>query len=81
MGSQAAQSQVGCIEPLRPEDIADTVAYIVTRNRRVAVSEVLVRASEQTWLARAECARTRAPNRPLAVGGGIVVLERERFVI
>jgi len=46
---QAASSQTAAIEPLRPDDIADTVAYIVTRNRRVAVNEVLVRAAEQTW--------------------------------
>ena len=46
---QAAQSQIGSIEPLRPEDIADAVAYIVTRDRRVAVNEMLVRAGEQTW--------------------------------
>jgi len=46
---QAAQGQIGSIQPLRPEDIADAVAYIVTRDRRVAVNEMLVRASEQTW--------------------------------
>ena len=46
---RAAQSQIESIEPLRPEDIADAVAYIVTRDRRVAVNEVLVRAGEQTW--------------------------------
>ena len=46
---QAAQSQTAAIEPLRPEDIADTVAYIVTRERRVAINEILVRAGEQTW--------------------------------
>ena len=46
---QAAQTQVESIQPLRPEDIADAVAYIVTRDRRVAVNEVLVRAAEQTW--------------------------------
>ncbi len=46
---QAAQGQMDSIEPLRPDDIADTVAYIVTRDRRVAVNEILVRASEQTW--------------------------------
>jgi NADP-dependent 3-hydroxy acid dehydrogenase YdfG len=28
---------------------ADAVAYIVTRDRRVAVNEMLVRAGEQTW--------------------------------
>jgi NADP-dependent 3-hydroxy acid dehydrogenase YdfG len=46
---QAAQTQVAAIEPLRPEDIADAVAYVVTRDRRVAVNEFLVRAGEQTW--------------------------------
>ena len=46
---QAAQSQTASIEPLRPGDIADAVAYIVTRDRRVAVNEILVRAAEQTW--------------------------------
>ncbi|MCL2550798.1 MAG: SDR family NAD(P)-dependent oxidoreductase [Actinomycetia bacterium] len=41
--------QVEGLELLRPEDIADAVTYIVTRDRRVAVNEILVRASEQTW--------------------------------
>jgi NADP-dependent 3-hydroxy acid dehydrogenase YdfG len=45
----AAERQTSEIEPLHPEDIADAVAYIVTRDRRVAVNEVLVRAAEQTW--------------------------------
>jgi NADP-dependent 3-hydroxy acid dehydrogenase YdfG len=34
---------------LDPADIADAVTYIVTRDRRVAVNEILVRAAEQTW--------------------------------
>lgn len=34
---------------LEPSDIADAVVYMVTRNRRVAVNEILVRAAEQTW--------------------------------
>jgi NADP-dependent 3-hydroxy acid dehydrogenase YdfG len=34
---------------LEPADIADAVAYMVTRDRRVAVNEILVRAAEQTW--------------------------------
>ncbi|MCT7661151.1 SDR family NAD(P)-dependent oxidoreductase [Mycobacterium deserti] len=34
---------------LMPEDVADAVAYMVTRDRRVAVNEILVRAAEQTW--------------------------------
>jgi NADP-dependent 3-hydroxy acid dehydrogenase YdfG len=46
---QAASQQVQSIEPLQADDIADAVAYIVTRDRRVAVNELLVRASEQTW--------------------------------
>jgi NADP-dependent 3-hydroxy acid dehydrogenase YdfG len=46
---QAAESQIESIEPLRPDDVADAVAYIVTRDRRVAVNEILVRAGDQTW--------------------------------
>jgi NADP-dependent 3-hydroxy acid dehydrogenase YdfG len=45
----AASQQVKSIEPMQPKDIADAVAYIVTRDRRVAVNEILVRAAEQTW--------------------------------
>ena len=45
----AAQSQVGSIEAMRPEDIADAISYIVTRDRRVAINEMLVRAGEQSW--------------------------------
>jgi NADP-dependent 3-hydroxy acid dehydrogenase YdfG len=46
---QAVEAQVKGLELLRPQDIADAVAYIVTRDRRVAVNEILVRAAEQTW--------------------------------
>ena len=45
----AALRLVNDIEPLRPEDVADAIAYIVTRERRVAINEILVRAGEQTW--------------------------------
>jgi NADP-dependent 3-hydroxy acid dehydrogenase YdfG len=34
---------------LKSEDVADAVLYMVTRDRRVAVNEMLVRAAEQTW--------------------------------
>jgi NADP-dependent 3-hydroxy acid dehydrogenase YdfG len=34
---------------LLPDDIADAVSFIVTRDRRVAVNELLVRSAEQTW--------------------------------
>jgi NADP-dependent 3-hydroxy acid dehydrogenase YdfG len=46
---EAATSQVASIEALQPEDIADAIAYIVTRDRRVAINEILVRAAEQDW--------------------------------
>ena len=34
-------------EVLESEDIADAITYIVTRPRRVAVNEVLIRPTEQ----------------------------------
>ena len=37
----------GNIERLQSEDIADAIAYIVTRPRRMAINEVLVRPTEQ----------------------------------
>jgi NADP-dependent 3-hydroxy acid dehydrogenase YdfG len=46
---EGAERQVSAIEPLHPTDIADVVAYIASRPRRVAVNELLVRAAEQTW--------------------------------
>jgi len=46
---EAVTRQVSGIEALRAEDIADAIGYIVSRERRVAVNEMLVRAAEQTW--------------------------------
>ncbi|MER5344872.1 hypothetical protein ABT030_32115 [Streptomyces mirabilis] len=43
---QAIESQIEGMELLRAEDIADAVSYIVTRDHRVAVDEILVRAGE-----------------------------------
>jgi NADP-dependent 3-hydroxy acid dehydrogenase YdfG len=37
------------VEALRADDVADAIGYIVTRDRRVAVNEMLVRAGDQTW--------------------------------
>jgi NADP-dependent 3-hydroxy acid dehydrogenase YdfG len=37
----------GDVERLEAEDIADAIAYIVTRPRRVAVNELLIRPTEQ----------------------------------
>jgi len=39
--------QFGSMERLEARDIADAIAYIVTRDRRVAVNEVLIRPTEQ----------------------------------
>jgi NADP-dependent 3-hydroxy acid dehydrogenase YdfG len=46
---EAAREQMNGIEPLRPDDVADAIAYIVTRERHVAVNQMLVRAGDQTW--------------------------------
>jgi NADP-dependent 3-hydroxy acid dehydrogenase YdfG len=45
----AARQLVTGIEPLQADDVADAIAYIVTRERRVAINEILVRAGDQTW--------------------------------
>jgi NADP-dependent 3-hydroxy acid dehydrogenase YdfG len=37
----------GSIERMEADDIADAIAYIVTRPRRVAINEVLIRPTEQ----------------------------------
>jgi NADP-dependent 3-hydroxy acid dehydrogenase YdfG len=44
----AKQRSAG-IERLEAEDIADAIAYVVTRPRRMAVNEVLVRPTEQEF--------------------------------
>jgi NADP-dependent 3-hydroxy acid dehydrogenase YdfG len=44
---QMAQ-RFGSIERLQAQDIADAILYIVTRPRRVAINEILVRPTEQS---------------------------------
>jgi NADP-dependent 3-hydroxy acid dehydrogenase YdfG len=46
---EAFEKQTAGMVKLRPEDIADAVLFMVTRDRRVAVNHMLVRAAEQTW--------------------------------
>jgi NADP-dependent 3-hydroxy acid dehydrogenase YdfG len=46
---EAIAKQTAGVEKLLPEDVADAVAYMVTRDRRIAVNEMLVRAGAQTW--------------------------------
>jgi len=43
----ALAQRLAGVERMAPEDIADAIAYIVTRPRRVAVNEMLVRPTEQ----------------------------------
>ncbi|MGH2883302.1 MAG: hypothetical protein ACRDPA_11495 [Solirubrobacteraceae bacterium] len=45
---QAAQRRARSTDPPPPEDIADMVVYILTRNRRVAGNEALIRAAKQS---------------------------------
>jgi NADP-dependent 3-hydroxy acid dehydrogenase YdfG len=44
---EAIAARFGNIERLESEDIADAIAFIVTRPRRIAVNELLVRPTEQ----------------------------------
>ncbi|MDM4142896.1 MULTISPECIES: SDR family NAD(P)-dependent oxidoreductase [Mycobacterium] len=46
---EAFERQTAGMVMLRPEDIADAVLFMVTRDRRVAVNHMLVRSAEQTW--------------------------------
>jgi len=44
---EAMRSRFGGIERMQAQDIADAIAYIVTRPRHVAVNEILIRPTEQ----------------------------------
>jgi NADP-dependent 3-hydroxy acid dehydrogenase YdfG len=44
---EIARKRFEGVERLEAEDVADAIAYIVTRPRRVAVNEILVRPTEQ----------------------------------
>jgi NADP-dependent 3-hydroxy acid dehydrogenase YdfG len=46
---RSAVLQQVSIEKLDPSDIGDAVTYMVTRDRRAAVNELMIRAAEQTW--------------------------------
>ena len=46
---EAMERRTEGLVKLLPIDVAETVAFIVTRDRRVAVNEILVRSAEQTW--------------------------------
>jgi NADP-dependent 3-hydroxy acid dehydrogenase YdfG len=43
----AMRAQVSGLQPMQPEDVADAIAYIVTRPRHVAINELLIRPTEQ----------------------------------
>ncbi|MEY2440983.1 MAG: hypothetical protein QOJ46_409 [bacterium] len=44
---ELVQARFGSLERMTADDIADAIAYIVTRPRRVAINEVLIRPTEQ----------------------------------
>jgi NADP-dependent 3-hydroxy acid dehydrogenase YdfG len=44
-----ARLQADSIEALRADDVADAIAYIVTREERVAINELVLRAGRQSW--------------------------------
>ncbi len=44
---EVAMKRFADIEMLQADDIADAIAYVVTRPRRVAINEVLIRPTEQ----------------------------------
>ena len=44
---ETLKERLAGIERLQSEDIADAIAYVVTRPRHVAVNEILVRPTEQ----------------------------------
>lgn len=44
---ETMRGQVVGMRPMQAEDVADAIAYIVTRPRHIAVNEMLVRPTEQ----------------------------------
>jgi NADP-dependent 3-hydroxy acid dehydrogenase YdfG len=44
---ETMRQRFGSVELMEAQDIADAIAYIVTRPRRVAINELLVRPTEQ----------------------------------
>lgn len=46
---ESTAAQLRGMDLLRAQDVADAVSYMVTRERRVAVNEMLIRAAEQAW--------------------------------
>lgn len=45
----AVAQQSNGVEPLTADDVADAVIYIVTRNREVAINQILIQALQPTW--------------------------------
>jgi NADP-dependent 3-hydroxy acid dehydrogenase YdfG len=46
-GREVVRGRFAAIERLEADDIADAITYVVTRSRRVAINEVLIRPTEQ----------------------------------
>jgi NADP-dependent 3-hydroxy acid dehydrogenase YdfG len=46
---EGVKQAIETIEPLQSEDIADSIAWAVTRPRHVSINEILIQPTEQTW--------------------------------
>ena len=46
---EGVKAAIGQIEPLRAEDIADSILWAVTRPAHVSVNEILIQPTAQTW--------------------------------
>jgi NADP-dependent 3-hydroxy acid dehydrogenase YdfG len=46
---EASRERFSHIERLESEDIAEIIEFMVTRPRRVAINEVMVRPTNQEW--------------------------------
>jgi len=46
---EASRKRFEGVERLTADDIADSIEYIVTRPRRVAINEIMIRPTEQEW--------------------------------
>jgi NADP-dependent 3-hydroxy acid dehydrogenase YdfG len=47
--ASSGTSQTTGVELLQAQDVADVICYVVTRPRRIALNQILLRAGEQTW--------------------------------
>ena len=69
---EAMRSRFGGIERMQAQDIADAIAYIVTRPRHVAVNEMLIRPTAAGVAPGLRCERAQVRAVQLMVNPAIV---------